>query len=464
MRQRPLRLGLRARATLGFGLVGLVVAVVLAAVTYTVARRYLVDQREDVAERQAYVNARLARSVLRGPDPDVRAFLASLGGGTAASPVVQYRDEWFSNSVAVGRESLPVDLVRVVTDDRAAHQRYRDGDGRLHLAVGVALPAVDAAYFEVFSLAELERTLGVLRQALSIGAIGAALTAALIGYGAARRVVRPLRPVADAAERIASGDLSTRLDAEADPDLRRLFDAFNDMASSLDARIQREARFAADVSHEVRAPLAALAAAVEVIERRRAQLPEQVLSAFEVLAAKVRGFEAMVLDLLEISRIDAGSVALVTEAIELQPFLAHLLELHGQPSVQIDVAAGVPPRIVADRRRLGQALGNIIDNAGRYAGGLCEVHVTATRAGTLCIAFDDKGPGVPAAERDVIFDRFARGEVGLMAGSTSGSGLGLALVAEHVRLHGGRVWVEDAPAGGSRFVVELPNEPGGEPA
>ena len=459
MTWRTRRLGLRARATLGFGLVGLVVAVVLAGVTYTVARRYLVDQRQDVAQQQAYVNARLARSVLRGPNPDVRAFLAGLGGGTAASPVVRYRDEWFSTSVAIGRESLPADLVRAVTDGRAGHQRYRDGDGRLHVAVGVALPAVDAAYFEVFSLAELERTLGVLRQALSIGAIGAALTAALIGYGGARRVVRPLGPVADAAERIAAGDLATRLDPEADPDLRRLFDAFNDMAASLDERIKREARFAADVSHEVRAPLAALAAAVEVIERRRAQLPEQVLSAFEVLAAKVEGFEQMVLDLLEISRIDSGTAPLALTPIELQPFLARLAELHRQDGVTISITADAPTLVVADERRLGQALGNIIDNARRYAGGLDAIRVDGVDGDKVRMAFDDKGPGVPPAERDVIFGRFARGEVGLEAGSTSGSGLGLALVVEHLRLHGGRVWVEDAPGGGGRFVVELPREP-----
>jgi len=453
-----LRLGLRARAALGFGLVGLAVAVVLSAVTDTVARRYLVEQREDVARQQAYVNARLARTVLRGQVPDVRAFLASLGGGTAASPVLRYRDEWFSTSVAIGRESLPPDLVRVVTDGRAGHQRYRGADGRLNLAVGVALPAVDAAYFEVFSLAELERTLGVLRQALAMGAIGAALTAALVGYGGARRVVRPLRPVTDAAERIAGGDLTTRLDAEADPDLRRLVDAFNHMASSLGERIQREARFAADVSHEVRTPLAALASAVEVINRRRAQLPEQVLSAFEVLSAKVQSFEQMVLDLLEISRIDSGSATLAGERVHLRSFLANLVELHRQPDVAIEVAPDANT-IVADRRRLGQAIGNIVDNAGRYAGGLRAIQVGAVDGDSVRIALDDNGPGVPAAERDVIFGRFARGVVGMDAGSTSGSGLGLALVAEHVRLHGGRVWVEDAPGGGARFVVELPRDP-----
>ncbi len=450
------RLGLRARATLAFGLISLVVAALLATLTYAVARSYLVGQRQEAAVQQTYVNARLARNVLRAPDPDVRALLAGLGGATSGNPVLRYGGEWFSTSVATGREALPADLVRVVQQGRAGHQRYRDGDGRLHLAVGVALTSVDGGYFEIFPLVELERTLDVLVQALGIGAVTAAATAALVGYGAARRLVRPLQPVADAAERIAAGDLDTRLDPEADPDLRRLVDAFNEMASSLDQRIQREARFAADVSHEVRAPLAALGAAVEVIDRRRDQLPDQVLAAFEILADKVEGFQQMVLDLLEISRMDSGTVALDLDRVDLEPFLARLVESHGQPGVPIEVPAGVPKHVMADRRRLGQAVGNIIDNAGRYAGGIRSITLDGSTPGCVRILLDDQGPGVPPDERDAIFGRFARGDVGLRTGPSSGSGLGLALVAEHLRLHGGRVWVEDADCGGARFVVELP--------
>lgn len=323
--------------------------------------------------------------------------------------------------------------------------------------MGVAVPAVDAAYFELFPLAELERTLDVLTRALAIAAAVAAGTAALLGYAAARRIVRPLHPVADAAERIAEGRLDTRLDAAADPDLRRLVDAFNTMASSLETRIQREVRFAADVSHEVRAPLAALSAAVDVIERRRSELPAQVLSAFEILAAKVERFQEMALKLLEISRIDAGAASLSLDRFDLRQLLERLVELHGQGDVDILFEPGAPTHVVADRHRLGQALGNIMDNARRYGGGLVCITV-AIKGDLVRIALDDDGPGVPDDERAAIFGRFARGEAGLRAGTTTGTGLGLALVAEHVRLHGGSVRVEAAPGGGARFVVELPRE------
>lgn len=452
-----LRLGLRARTTIGFGFIALVVAVVLAGLSHAVARQFLVAEREDAAVRQSYVNARLVRTVLRDSQPEVRSFLAGLGGGTASSSVLRYRGEWFSTSVAVGRDAIPADLLREVTGGHAGRQRYRDSVGDLHLAVGVPVPAVDAAYFELFPLDELERTLDVLTRALSIGTAVAAVTAALLGYAAARQIVRPLQPVADAAEQIAEGKLDTRLDAAADPDLRRLVDAFNTMASSLEERIQREARFAADVSHEVRAPLAALSAAVDVIDRRRDQLPDQVLSAFEIMVTKVENFQQMVLDLLEISRIDAGAASLSLDRFDLRQLLERLIELHGQSGVDIRLEPGAPTHVVADRHRLGQVLGNIMENARRYAGGLVAITVAADR-GWVRIALDDNGPGVAVEERAAIFGRFARGDAGLRAGTTTGTGLGLALVEENVRMHGGKVRVEEAPAGGARFVVELPRE------
>ena len=101
-------------------------------------------------------------------------------------------------------------------------------------------------------------------------------------------------------------------------------------------------------------------------------------------------------------------------------------------------------------------MGNLIENADRYAGGITEITVSAPHPGRVRFVFDDRGPGVAPEERDAIFGRFARGEVGRTVGATSGAGLGLSLVAEHVRLHGGRVWVEDNPDGGARFVLEVP--------
>ncbi len=448
--------GLRVRAAVGFGVTGLIVAVAGASLTYALARGYLVAQREDTAIRQAYVNARLARNILRAEAPDVRAFLASLGGGTASDSVLRYRGESFATSLTIGPEEIPRDLQRVVGEGHAGHQRYRDAGGSLHLAVGVRLAAVEADYYELFSLAELEDTIELLARSLASGVAGAAAVAAMVGWAAANRLVRPLRPVADAAERIAGGALDTRLGEPSDPDLRRLTEAFNQMAAALESRIERETRFAADVSHELRTPLAAVSAAVEIIQRRRDQLPPQVTEAFTVLAAKVSLFQRMVLDLLEISRLDGGTAVVSDDIIDLRHLLDRLVDQHAAPGTPIDVDADAPTHIRGDRRRLAQAVANILDNATRYAGGATRVRVTVPSQGWIRLEIEDSGPGIGEEERDAIFGRFARGVSGVEAGSDSGTGLGLALTAEHIRLHGGRVWVDDAPDGGARFLVDIP--------
>ncbi len=112
---------------------------------------------------------------------------------------------------------------------------------------------------------------------------------------------------------------------------------------------------------------------------------------------------------------------------------------------------------MGDKRRLAQVVANLVDNADKYGGGEIEISISQSDEAVL-IAVEDHGPGVPEAERAVIFDRFSRGSSGGRRGYDTGSGLGLSLVAEHVGLHGGEVWVEDRLDGerGSRFVVSLP--------
>ena len=451
---RSHRLGLRARAALAFGLVGLFASVVVASATFLLARSYLVDQREESAQSQAFANARLVRSALRASDVDVASLLTTVRGATGSDVVVRFRQGWFTSSVAIGQDDIPVDLRRTVASGSAGRQRQRTPGGDLALIVGSPLAAVDGVYFEVFPLAELERTLGLLRNVLIAVTITTASMTALLGRRVAARVVRPLGPVAGAAERIAGGDLGTRLAATDDPDLRPLTDSFNEMAGALEDRIEREIRFTSDVSHELRSPLAALRAAVEILDRRRDKMPDEVLATMEMLSARVESFEGLVLDLLEISRLDANAVNLDLEDLDAEQFVQKVLEGAGADQAAVTV---IPPgaRVVADRRRLAQALSNIVRNAERYAGGLTLVTVDASERNVV-IHLDDEGPGIPSDERRAILQRFVRGRAGRHAGTTSGTGLGLALTCGHIELHGGTVSIADAPSGGARFTVRLP--------
>lgn len=154
--------------------------------------------------------------------------------------------------------------------------------------------------------------------------------------------------------------------------------------------------------------------------------------------------------------MDAGTADFATDSVNTEFFATRLAKLHGLSESSVDIDPSVPKRFVGDRRRLSQALGNIIENAGNYAGGATRLHVSSPAAGWIRFCVEDRGRGVPESERDAIFGRFARGTAGRRAGASTGTGLGLALVAEHVRLHGGTVVVEDNPGGGARFVVDIP--------
>jgi signal transduction histidine kinase len=163
-------------------------------------------------------------------------------------------------------------------------------------------------------------------------------------------------------------------------------------------------------------------------------------------------------DLLEISRYDAGVADLHLEDVRLTELVTRAVASVGGPPVELGpgaVADGLA--IQADKRRMTQVIKNLVENAARYGGGATRVIVDAGHF-VARVAVDDEGPGVAPEEREAIFERFFRGSAsGQRRGGGQGSGLGLSLVTEHVRLHGGRVWVEDNPVGtGARFVVELP--------
>ena len=161
------------------------------------------------------------------------------------------------------------------------------------------------------------------------------------------------------------------------------------------------------------------------------------------------------LDLLEISRLEAGATELAFTTVGPTELVRQVLVSSQRENVVIETEASAPSHVVLDQRRVSQVLTNLLDNADAYGGGALTVVVAGT-SDTVFFAVDDGGPGVPEHERGYVFERFARGET---AENAPGTGLGLALVDEHVRLHRGRVWVEDSPAGGARFVVALPKDP-----
>jgi two-component system, OmpR family, sensor histidine kinase MtrB len=460
--QRP-DLGLRARVTLAFAGGAFLLSAALSGVSYGLVRNYLVEQTQTAAFREAFVNAGATQSGLRAVGACVGGsgiprILASLQDPDESPSLVFCEDNWFSSKPGViGRESLPAAFRQAVNAGTASRMAYRL-TGSTQLAIGLPIQAHDAVYFEVFSLDQLDRTLRFLGLALLGVGLATTVAGAAVGRWASARVLRPVAEVAEAAATLAGGRLETRLPDIDDADLATLTSSFNSMADALQARIERDARFASDVSHELRSPLTTLATTVGVLASRRDELPERSRAAFDLLTADVDRFQRLVEDLLEISRYDAGVADLHLEDVRLTELVTRAVASAGGPPVELGPGAVDDGLAVqADKRRMEQIIKNLVENATRYGGGATRVIVDAGHY-VARVAVDDEGPGVAPEEREAIFERFFRGSAaGQRRGGGQGSGLGLSLVTEHVRLHGGRVWVEDNPAGtGARFVVEIP--------
>lgn len=463
---QPRKFGLRTRIFFMFGLGAMLLAGFLAAAAYSFTRSSVVSQREQSATEQAYKNAQVAQNELRTANPTAASVTDRMQAYGVTRFAINDEGNWIAPTTKYTPDTIPASLQQRVIVDGIAARMVTTIDGDPVLIIGVPLDVPENSYFDFVPMDDVADTLRSVLFSLLFAGFITTLAGALLGTLVASRAVRPLGDAAQAAQAIAGGRLDTRLEPTDDPDLRLLANAFNDMAAALQARVERDARFASDVSHELRSPLMTLAASVEVMQARRDEMPERAQSALDLLVADVIRFQGLVEDLLEISRFDAGAIRLNLEDLLVAEFVRQAVAVSSQPATPLHVTDRAERVVIrGDRRRLARVVANLIDNARLHGGGDAEISVTEPEGegeplGHVWIIVEDHGAGVPPEERQLIFERFARGAVAGRRSSSDGAGLGLALVEEHTRMHGGRVWVEDRADGepGARFVLELPAE------
>ncbi len=456
-----------------FALGALLLTSAVATATYLLLQATLLEEASESAQAQAWRNARdietglitiaaatgsTSAEAAEAEDAVAAVLTNTLRTNGAKVALIVQGDDPRSPSGLLSRD-IPAELKVLVQTGQAGQYRYSQ-DGESQLGIGLWIADVDSEYYEIVPLTELEDTLNSLRTVLIGVTLSASLLGALLGWYTARRSLHPIASVTSAAEAIAAGDFSTRLDPAIDPDLRGLSSSFNDMVDALAARIERDERFASDVSHELRSPLMTLTASVEVLERRQHELPDAASQAVELLSQDLRRFSTLVEDLLEISRIDAGAAELDESLVVVSQFLHAVVNQSRSPETPIDYLPDDESLLViADKRRLAQVFINLIDNALKYAGGVEVISYQPISDDEVEILVQDLGPGVPLADQKRIFDRFTRagGEAGRRE-SAKGAGLGLSLAYEHVRLHRGALGVRDRDDGkpGAVFFVRLP--------
>ncbi|WP_147431985.1 HAMP domain-containing sensor histidine kinase [Motilibacter peucedani] len=444
---------LRLRVATAVALAVLVVCAVFASAAYLLARGVLTQQRESASLRQAYLDASFLRDELGTTGTSPAEALDALDPQGAAAVFVHRSGAWYSSSFDLDADAIPRALLEVEGRQRVAHMPTSVG-GDLSLVIAVPVPAVGITVYEVVPLQELRTTLRVLSTVLAGGALAAAVLGALLGLWLGRRALRPLAPLTSTAAGITAGDLGLRLPESGDPALSGIVSAFNAMIETLQRRAERDARFAADVSHELRSPLTTLTASIERLQARHHESPERRAEALALATGELARFHRLLEGLLELARADAGPQDAVIngQPTDLGDLLRHVLRDTGRSLELLHAPAGGLP-VRGDKLALARMVTNLLDNADRHGGGARAVRLERS-AGTITLLVDDAGPGVADSERQRIFERFATGSGG--RGSSAGTGLGLALVAETVRAHGGRVGCEAAPGGGARFRTTLP--------
>jgi signal transduction histidine kinase len=445
-----------------FGLAAMAAALALSVVTYASTRSYLLGQRSEVAQRQAFNNAQLMRNIIETDSANIADLVTQIRTEQGGYAVVQLDERPGRMSLFYAQEplrftqsNLPPELVELTLRDITSRQRFQF-ENQPYEAIGVAVPSIGLHYFEAFPVSDVENTLRTIQITLLIGVILITLAAGVLGLSMSKTVLQPLTRVALAANQIATGGLDTRLMQEDDSDLDRLVVSFNEMADAVQQRIEREQRFASDVSHELRSPVTALSAAADVLASRKSEFSERNQQAIDIMQRQIERFDRTVLDLLELSRLDAQVVDHETEDVALNDLISRIMHRYGFgeipfiSSVQTsDGETRADDETRLDRRRIERILVNLLENARDHANGATRVTLSSN-GNTFTLAVHDAGPGVLVTERNQVFDRFARGTA---SRNSKGSGLGLAIVREHARALHGSAHVEESSEGGSSFVI-----------
>jgi signal transduction histidine kinase len=296
----------------------------------------------------------------------------------------------------------------------------------------------------------------------------------------ARRISRPLERLTDAARRIGAGDLAARAPvppvgrwrrrARAPEELTQLTGAFNDMAGRVERMVQSQRELLANVSHELRSPLARIRVALELLPRS----PEAEARIRDV-ERDLAELERLIEDVLTAARLDATGLPAHLAPVDAHALLADIVERARLDPVtaghEVRVADGAPVSVTADEALLRRAVWNLVENAAKY--GAPPITLSATRdGGQVAISVEDEGPGIAAAERERVLDPFHRGaaaRAARAAGDTGGVGLGLTLARRVAEAHGGAIVIgsarrDSAGERGCRVTIRLPMERGSSAA
>ena len=294
-----------------------------------------------------------------------------------------------------------------------------------------------------------------------------------IAWLVTRWVVVPVRLAAQGAWRLSAGQLNERMEVRGTDELAALASSFNDMAASLQEKLEEledlsqvQRQFVSDVSHELRTPLTTIRIASDVLLGAKDEMDPAVGRSAELLQSQLERFESLLTDLLEISRYDANAATLDAEPVDVCAIVRQSADVAQQfaerRGTKIEFRLPAEPCVAeVDRRRVERILRNLLLNAVEHGENKNTVVTAAMDSGAVAISVRDFGVGLRPGEDQLVFDRFWRADPA-RARTSGGTGLGLAIALEDARLHGGWLEAWGEPGRGSVFRLTLPRVAAGE--
>jgi two-component system, OmpR family, sensor histidine kinase MtrB len=376
----------------------------------------------------------------------------------------------------VSEASVPADLRVAVKEGQAqawtyTEIRFDDGEpSEPALAVGAPLAVPDVGSYELyylFPLAQEQATLDLVQRALGVAGVVLVLLLGWIAWFVTRQVVDPVRYASTVAQRLSAGVLTERMKVSGDDDLAALARSFNQMADGLEAQIGQleelsrvQRRFVSDVSHELRTPLTTVRMASDILYETRDEFDPATARSAELLQNQLDRFEALLVDLLEISRFDAGAAVLEPTPVDVRDLVSRavdsVLPLAERRGCEVRVAS--PPNACLaelDSRRIDRVVRNLMINAIEHSEGRPVVVTVGSDDDAVAVTVRDHGVGLRPGESSLVFNRFWRADPA-RARTTGGTGLGLAISLEDARLHGGWLQAWGEPGDGANFRLTLP--------
>jgi signal transduction histidine kinase len=306
--------------------------------------------------------------------------------------------------------------------------------------------------------------LTILRDDLFLPVVGAGIAALLLSlflaFVLSRWVGDPLQRVIIATKRMPDSEASHIL-AEGPREVQDLIRVFNDMSSRVQVSQLSQRQFVANVSHELKTPLTVIQGFAQAILDGTANSPDAQKQAAQVIYEESVRMNRLVLDLLDLARMDAGTLVLKHESVDMGLLLNHVVERFMPQAQKANVALGISvaplPNIYGDSDRLAQVFTNLVDNALKFTptGGVIRVTASDT-ADQLRVEVKDSGIGIPPESLAHVFDRFYQADLSRMGGERHSAGLGLAIVHEIVQAHRGTITAQSILGLGSTFTVYLP--------